>query len=318
PIPDLFKGSQLIVLGRYDDPRDGPAAFRASEATFTLSGRTANGIRKWTAKVDLPAVETERDFIPQIWAARKIGFLLDQVRLHRSDELIKEIVLLSKQWGIPTEFTSFFVDEPVIVEEAVRRAQEHLDRASTVQSGTWGVTQSMNANAMKAQAQVSASPSAAPMGPQGGSGGRMGNVRGYFDSEGKAVGVDRIQNIGTRTFYQRGSQWVDGQTEGQTLKTIQIKQFSNAHFKLLAAYPGLNQYQRLGNMRMLVNGQALEIASEGKEDLTDAELKAIVGEVKSGANPSPNPGTPHGGSAYAALAFGGLAVAVGLAARRMG
>ena len=307
PLPDLFKGSQLIILGRYDG---------RGTASLTLSGKTASGVRKWTTKVDMPVVDTERDFIPQIWAARKIGFLLDQVRLHRSDDLIKEIVQLSKDWGIPTEFTSFFVDEPVIIADAVRRAQEHLDRASTVQSGTWGVTQSMNTNAMKAQGQVYAAPSAAPMGPQGGSGGRMGNVRGYFDAEGKAVAVDRIQNIGTRTFYQRGSQWVDGQTEGQTLKTIRIKQFSNAHFKLLAAYPALNQYQRLGNMRMLVNGQALEIASEGKEDLTDAELKAIIGEVKSGANPSPNPGAPHSGSASGALAFGGLAVAVGLMVRR--
>lgn len=308
-LPDLFAGGQLIVLGRYDGQ---------GKAKFTLKGKTADGSAEWYTTVDLPSRDTERDFIPQIWAARKIGFLLDQVRLHRSDELIKEIVLLSKKWGIPTEFTSFFVDEPVIVEEAVRRAQEHLDRASTVQSGTWGVTQSLNTNAMKAQAQVAASPSAAPMGPQGASGGRLGNVRAYFDSEGKAVAVDRIQNIGTRTFYQRGNQWVDGQTEGQTLKTIQIKQFSNAHFKLLAAYPGLNQYQRLGNMRILVNGQALEIAPEGKEDLTDAELKAIVGDVKSGAKATPNPGTPHGGTASAALAFGGLALTVGLVVRRTG
>jgi len=272
PLPDLFKGSQLIVLGRYDGQ---------GKATFTLSGRTAKGVRKWETTVNLPAEDTEKDFIPQIWAARKIGFLLDQVRLHRSDELIKEIVELSKEWGIPTEFTSFFVDEPMVAHDAVERAAESMAKARSAQAGTWSVSQSVNYNALKSQNQVMASPAAVPAGPEGGA--RLGNVRGYFDKEGRAVVVDQIQNIGTRTFYQRAGQWVDNQLEGQSLKTVQIKQFSDAHFKLLAAYPELGKYQRLGNMRILVNNQALEIGSEGKEDLTDAELKAIVGTGQASA-----------------------------------
>lgn len=279
PMPDLFKGSQIIVLGRYDGK---------GNATFTLSGTVPGDgpggkgkavKRNWTTTVNMPATDKERDFIPQIWAARKIGFLMDQVRLHRSDELIQEIVRLSKDWGIPTEFTSFFVDEPVAVTDAVKRAQKSMERASSVQSGTWGVSQSVNNNALKGQAQVSASPSAGPMAPAEATGGsRLGNSRAYFDSEGKVVAVNKIQNIGARTFYQRGSQWVDSQSDGQKdLKVVQVKQFSNAHFKLLAAYPELNQYQRLGNMRIVVNNQALEIGDKGKEDLTDAEIKAIIG-----------------------------------------
>ena len=278
-LPDLFKGSQLIILGRYDGN---------GKATFTLSGKTAKGARKWQTSVNMPSAEGEKDFIPQIWAARKIGFLLDQVRLHRSDELIEEIVRLSKDWGIPTEFTSFFVDEPVAIHEATRRARESLDRARGAQSGSWGVSQSVNTSALKSQAQVSASSASVPMAPSGGAGPRLGNVRAYFDSEGKAVAVDRIQNIGTRTFYQRGEQWVDNQTEGQNLKTVQIKQFSNAHFKLLAAYPELGKYQRLGNMRILLNNQALEIGPEGKEDLSDAEIGAIVGSTKASVSSTGN------------------------------
>lgn len=303
PIPSLFKGSQLIVLGRYDGQ---------GTATFKLTGKTAKGTRTWSAKARMSQHDAERDFIPQIWAARKIGFLLDEVRLHKSDELIKEIVQLSKEWGIPTEFTSFFVDEPVLLHDAVSRAEESLRRARSVQSGSWGVSQSMNTGALKSQAQVAASPAAAPMrGPAdtayGGS--RMGNVRGYFDSEGKAVAVDRIQNIGTRTFYRRDSQWVDNDTENRDLKTVKIKQFSDAHFKLLAAYPELNKYQRLGNARLLVNNQALEIGPEGKEDLTDAELKEILGTAGPNTESSAAPTTP------AALAFGGLAAAAAFVRR---
>ena len=291
PLPDLFKGSQLVILGRYDGQ---------GRAKFTLTGKSAKGVTTLATSINMPAVDKERDFIPQIWAARRIGYLLDQVRLHKSDDLIKEIVMLSKDWGIPTEFTSFFVDEPVMTEDAVNRAHKSMAKAGSVQSGTWGVTQSMNNNALKTQAQVSASPSAVPMAPAGqgagaSSGPRLGNSRAYFDQEGNVVAVNQIQNIGTRTFYQRGRTWVDSQVEDQkSIKNIQIKQFSNAHFKLLAAYPELNKYQKLGSMRIYVNGQSLEIGDQGKEELTDAEIKAIIGTAESNAGSpvSANPSMP--------------------------
>lgn len=270
PMPDLFKGSQLIVLGKFDG---------TGSAVFTLSGTASTGPRKWETTVNLPDSNTEKDFIPQIWAARKIGFLLDQVRLHRSDELIKEIVLLSKEWGIPTEFTSFLVEEPLtpqLLSEAISGAKTSFQAARKADTGKWSVSQSMNSNNLKDRAQVQASAAAMP---GGFGGGRMSsNARGYVDSEGNTVAVDRIQNIGTRTFYQRDNQWVDAQVEGKNLKSIQIKQYSDAHFKLLAAYPELVRYQRLGNMSIFVNNQSIEIGDTGKEDLTDAELKEIIGK----------------------------------------
>lgn len=281
PIPALFNGSQLIVLGRYDARQVIVSRVEMSIKTvFTLKGKTADGVKTWTSTVNLPiASDTERDFIPQIWAARKIGYLLDQVRLHRNDELIQEIVRLSKEWGIPTEFTSYFVDEPTIgFDDAIRRSQEAMDKAGRQESGSWGVSQSLNSGALRNQNQVWANAGAAPTGPQGQVGGsRLGNSRGYFDESGQAVNVNRVQNIGTRTFYQRGSQWVDNLAESTDLKTVKIKQFSDAHFKLLAASPDLVRYQGLGNMRVMVNNQAIEIGSEGRDTLTDAEVRAIVG-----------------------------------------
>lgn len=269
PLPDLFKGSQMIILGKYDG---------TGSATFTLSGTASNGAHKWETTVNLSDSNTEKDFIPQIWAARKIGFLLDQVRLHRSDELIKEIILLSKEWGIPTEFTSFLVEEPLtpqLLNEAITGAKSNFQEARKSASGQWSVTQSMNSSNLKDRAQVQASVSAMPGGMGGG---RMSsNARGYVDSEGNTVAVDNIQNIGARTFYQRNNQWVDAQVEGKNLKSIQIKQYSDAHFKLLAAYPELVRYQRLGNMSIFVNNQSVEIGDTGKEDLSDTEVKAIIG-----------------------------------------
>jgi hypothetical protein len=146
-----------------------------------------------------------------------------------------------------------------------------MEKAREEESGSWGVSQSLNSGALRNQNQVWANPGAVSADE------RMGNVRGYYGASGGAVNVSRVQNIGTRTFYQRGAQWVDNLAESADLKTVKIKQFSDAHFKLLAASPELVRYQSLGNMRVMVNNQAIEIGSEGRDTLTDAEVREIVG-----------------------------------------
>src|SRR5262249_12931057 len=52
-------------------------------------------------------------FIPRLWASRKIGYLLEEIRLHgESAELKDEVIRLSKEHGILTPYTAFLVEEP--------------------------------------------------------------------------------------------------------------------------------------------------------------------------------------------------------------
>jgi Ca-activated chloride channel family protein len=45
-----------------------------------------------------------------LWARRKVGYLLDQIRVNgEKDELIKEVVTLAKRYGIATPYTSYLV-----------------------------------------------------------------------------------------------------------------------------------------------------------------------------------------------------------------
>ena len=63
------------------------------------------------------------DFIARLWAQRKIGYLLAQIRLSGAkDELVKEIVALSTRYGIVTPYTSFLVQEPQL---ALTQAGRH-------------------------------------------------------------------------------------------------------------------------------------------------------------------------------------------------
>ena len=59
------------------------------------------------------AVPPESHFIPRLWASRKIGYLLEEIRLHgEKSELKDEVVRLSKEFGVPTPYTSILVEEP--------------------------------------------------------------------------------------------------------------------------------------------------------------------------------------------------------------
>ena len=103
-LPDLFRGTELLVLGRYRG--DGAAR-------ITVSG-TAQGVAAaYTTIHDIPGVQLEASFLPRLWAGRKIAHLLDQIRLYgEDDELVDAIIELSRRFGIITPYTSFLVEEP--------------------------------------------------------------------------------------------------------------------------------------------------------------------------------------------------------------
>lgn len=116
PLPDLFAGDQLVVVGRYRN--GGPL-------TVTLRG-TANGERLTYQYPGRQLATAGGDpFVARLWATRKIGVLLDQVRRSGPlQELVDEIVKLSLQFGIVTPYTSYLVLEPEIAEGATAPAQE--------------------------------------------------------------------------------------------------------------------------------------------------------------------------------------------------
>ncbi len=106
--PDLFKGSQLVVTGRFRG---------AGAGSVRLTGLTNNAQEHFQLAADFSGEANHAGYVPRIWAARKIGYLADQLRLSEHPENMKEvseeIVRLSQQYGIITEYTSFLVDDGV-------------------------------------------------------------------------------------------------------------------------------------------------------------------------------------------------------------
>jgi Ca-activated chloride channel family protein len=103
-LPDLFHGQQLIVCARYTG--SGPTAFR-------LSGMVNGERKEYVYDVTFPVRTDEgtgKDFVEPLWARRKVGFLLDQIRANgEQKELVDEVVALARRYGIATPYTSHLV-----------------------------------------------------------------------------------------------------------------------------------------------------------------------------------------------------------------
>jgi Ca-activated chloride channel family protein len=103
-IPDLFAGSQLLILGRYQNT--GPVK-------VTVSGEVGGQAKRFTYDLNLPERDLNQEFIPKLWASRRIGSLLEEIRLHgESKELKDEVIRLSQEHGIVTPYTAYLVEEP--------------------------------------------------------------------------------------------------------------------------------------------------------------------------------------------------------------
>jgi len=102
-LPDLFKGSQLVVVGRYEGSGAGAAQ---------LTGKVLGETKTIAHDVTFGPKVAEHSFLSRLWAIRKCGYLLDEIRLHgEKKELKDEIIRLAKLHGIVTPYTSFLVLE---------------------------------------------------------------------------------------------------------------------------------------------------------------------------------------------------------------
>lgn len=107
-LPDLFSGEQLVVMGRFAGK--GPTALK-------LTGKVGKETKEFVYELTFPEATGEgREFVELLWARRKVGYLLDQVRVNgEKKELVDEIVRLAKRYGITTPYTSYLImpDGPV-------------------------------------------------------------------------------------------------------------------------------------------------------------------------------------------------------------
>src|SRR5262249_40375078 len=73
-LPDLFHGGQLVVMGRYAGK--GPSAIK-------LTGLVGKEKKEFVYELTFPdKTKDDHEFVEHLWARRKVGYLLDQIRIN--------------------------------------------------------------------------------------------------------------------------------------------------------------------------------------------------------------------------------------------
>ncbi len=253
PLPDLFVGSQLVLTGRY---RNGGAA------TITLSGQV-NGQTRTFRFGDVSFAspgEKKADFIPRLWATRKIGYLLNQIRLKgENKEAIDEIVNLSVRYGIITPYTSFLVQEPEMALSQSGRdriAKEEYARAEAAppapSSGGGAVNKAVE------QQKLSDADRGAPL--------ATAPIAG---TDTKAAS-GAVTVVGNKTFLLKNGIWTDTTFDATRLTTTKLPFPSERFFEFMTTYPEAGKYFALGTKVILVlDGLAYEtVEGDSSETLS--------------------------------------------------
>ena len=265
PLPDLFKGEQLVVLGRFAG---------TGRATLTVTGTVAGQQRRFTLTKSFPEVDDGRDFLPRLWAARRVGFLLDQIRLHgESKEVRDEAATLARQYGIVTPYTSWLIledegrrnvaatDRTLQALEADREAREQAGRmyaaARETASGAGAVGDAQAYDTLR-RAEKLAAPAAANAKSWRG---QAGEPAGGAAAVQRAVEGQQTQNVAGRTFYANAGQWIDARVqERPSAKREKVPFGSDAYFALLDRDPSVAQWLALGrNVVVLVGDTVVEV-----------------------------------------------------------
>jgi Ca-activated chloride channel family protein len=257
PLPDLFFGGEMIVAGRFRE--DGPSH-------AILSGNLGSVTKTYEFPVDFSAGSAGDDYVALIWANRRINDLLQQMRLHgNSEELLTEVIELSRKYGIITEYTSFLITGDdnrrydrfwqMPAAEASRELKKSMSYLGEQESGKSAVNQSqyLNDQAQNAQAPLA----------------------GQFNAEGKWQSYRNAQNVGSQAFFQSGSNWIQSDISEDRFD-MEIKRFSRAYFQLIEQDPTLGRYLALGDeVRFRIGNQIVQIADNGREVLSEQDLKLL-------------------------------------------
>jgi len=253
-LSDLFAGEQITLVGRYRDGMD--------NLTITLSGLVGGVQTQYTYDgLNLRQNAGGEPFIARLWATRRIGELLNTIRLNgENPELVQSIVSLSVRYGIITPYTSFLIDESdILTQGGMDRAEAELGEAaldfSTNNTGSRAVDDAdmmNNMNMAEAPAPMIAMPT-----QQQGAGSQLGNTQ---PADEFAPNQNAITAVAGKTFINLSGIWNDTTFQPDTMETIQVEFLSDAYFDLLADMPELAEYFALGDaVIVVIEGVAYEV-----------------------------------------------------------
>lgn len=288
PLPDIFSGEQLVLVGRYKNN---------SHGQLVLEGTVNGSTKKFRYDVDF-STDEQHDFIPRLWATRRVGYLLDEIRLHgENTESRDEVTALARRYGIVTPYTAYLIveDEKKRDVPVAQRSFQNLDKdAVALQQGEVlynGFTSTVTGEAAVANSQYTANfktsdaasvsivsnggalssrqaagtmswaatpppasmpATAAPVAPAK----LEGNILAQVNQS-----AQQTRFVAGKNFFLNGNQWLDTEVQNASkAKHVKIQFNSKEYFALIRtnqqALPWMSQGS---NVQFLMNGLVYEI-----------------------------------------------------------
>ena len=265
-LPDLFYGEELVMLARYHGEGSGPVVIEG----------TRNGRReRFSIAATFARHESDHDYIPMLWASRRIGELTRQIRLEgTSPALIAQVRDLGLRYGILTEYTSYLVQEPGVVAQNPATPMPSGAAQSGAMTGNAAFDAARASATMAKSTTRSAADAAASF--------RLEElvvtgVNVAAAGGNRSTGEHReVRRAGGRLFAWRNGVWTD--LAGQdSLKVTTVAPFSPAYFALVHARPALRAALAVGAPLVIAGRRAsLKVADGGISEWTGGALERFL------------------------------------------
>ncbi|MFO0913261.1 MAG: VIT domain-containing protein [Pirellulales bacterium] len=289
PLTDLFADQQFMLVGRYR---------QSGDYKVKIKGQQESTAREYQLPIKLSdkTSSSQYAFVARLWASRRIGEILDKLDVEGTNqELIDELVMLSKQHGIMTPYTAFLAEEPNVLADRgqlLSAASSSVDALRANESGR----DAFYGRAVKQELKLSqAAPQAGGYGGAGyGIGGYGGAAGGRQRGAGARYGggvpagplsapaqpalqsavataadtelsdtvtgpAPAVLNVGTKTFYRYENQWVEEGLQAEDIaKARSIERYSDDYFDLLKRHgDDVGQYLSIDETVVLKLGEEI-------------------------------------------------------------
>ncbi|MDQ3374844.1 MAG: hypothetical protein M3521_13270, partial [Acidobacteriota bacterium] len=206
---------------------------------------------------DFPMRAEKNDFLPRLWATRRVGWLVEQIRSNgEQKELRDEVVDLGTRYGIVTPYTSYLATDGSEREDRRTFALQQSNRSvdSTVsdlplngrsisRNRALPATMSVKREAASGRSAVEASKEAKKK--------QSAETVIYEDDE--TIKSGTVKKVGTKTFYLENDVWIDSEfKEESKMPETKLTFASKEFFDLIDAETELAQFFSLGEQVVVV------------------------------------------------------------------
>ena len=240
---DIFKGTQLTLIGRYKNASD------IENITLRLKGKTGKQIKTFDySNLDFPMRAEKNDFLPRLWATRRVGWLMEQIRSNgEQKELRDEVVDLGTRYGIVTPYTSYLAIDGSVKSE---NSLTSNDSSSLSNQMSVGRRNARSANDSRNTVPTVTGKDAVQASKKAQSQQEVVGVT----SDDETIRIEgNLQKVGAKTFYLENNVWIDAEFEEEAkLREIKIVFASKEFFDLITKETALAQFFALGEQVVVV------------------------------------------------------------------